>query len=338
MPTRGSPISGMRLQTLLTTYRASRRQGGLPAVSQRRRRPRAASQARRAAARGLPARVMPLEVFHIASLGIDRPARARSRYGASRSRFSRPGAEAPEYLEALKRRWAIAQTDPDRAGLWRRATSRLSRRTTSPSSRARTLVTGRTAGCAAAGVRSTCRTKSARRSISCSITCRSTRREPQRARSRCRPARRSARIERRHSRRCTLCMACVGACPEGALLDCQGAAAAEVHRAQLRAVRLVREDLPGRRDRAGAAAAAHHGRRKRRVVLNEARSRSRACAAASRLATRQMIDNMLAGSPAIPCSAKRGALERLQMCADCRVIDLMQNAKRWLRAPTSNER
>ena len=54
---------------------------------------------------------------------------------------------------------------------------------------------------------------------------------------------------------CTLCKACIGACPESALLDSPETPRAALHRAQLRAVRPVREHLPRGRDRAGAAAA-----------------------------------------------------------------------------------
>ena len=70
-------------------------------------------------------------------------------------------------------------------------------------------------------------------------------------------------------------------------------AAAQLHRAQLRAVRAVREDLPRGRDHARAAARCSTPEATQPRVLNEDRGRSTACAAASRSATSSMIDNML---------------------------------------------
>ncbi|UCH52984.1 MAG: hypothetical protein JSW09_10410, partial [Pseudomonadota bacterium] len=42
-------------------------------------------------------------------------------------------------------------------------------------------------------------------------------------------------------------------------------------------------------------------------------------------ATRQMIDNMLGRLASHSMFATAGAQQRLQMCADCRVIDMMEN-------------
>ena len=84
--------------------------------------------------------------------------------------------------------------------------------------------------------------------------------------------------------KCTMCLACVGACPEGALLDAKDKPQLQVHRAQLRAVRAVREDLPRGRDHARAAAAAHAGGEAAGRAERD-RARSPACAAASRSPT-----------------------------------------------------
>ena len=71
----------------------------------------------------------------------------------------------------------------------------------------------------------------------------------------------------------------------------------QVHRAQLRAVRAVREDLPGGRDQPRAAAAARAGRRRRPVVLNEDKVVRTACAAASRSRTSASSTTWSGGSP-----------------------------------------
>ena len=59
-------------------------------------------------------------------------------------------------------------------------------------------------------------------------------------------------------------------------------------------------------------------------VLNEAQPFN--CVRCSRpFGTRQMIDNMTARLSAHSMFAGGVALRRLQMCADCRVVDMMEN-------------
>jgi ferredoxin len=125
--------------------------------------------------------------------------------------------------------------------------------------------------------------------------------------------------------RCTLCMACVGACPESALLDSK-------ERPQLRFIerncvqcglceKTCPEDAIALSPRLLLARQA-----KAETVLNEAESF--ACIKCGKpFATRQMIDNMLGRLGTHAMFSAAGALERLKMCADCRVIDLMQNAQ-----------
>ena len=67
-----------------------------------------------------------------------------------------------------------------------------------------------------------------------------------------------------------MCLACVGACPEGAILDNRRGAAAALHRDEVRPVRHLREDLPRARDHARAAALPRAPRREQPRVLNEA--------------------------------------------------------------------
>jgi hypothetical protein len=42
--------------------------------------------------------------------------------------------------------------------------------------------------------------------------------------------------------------------------------------------------------------------------------------------TKQMVDGMLAKLGQHSMFAQPGALDRIKMCADCRVVDLLQNA------------
>ena len=122
---------------------------------------------------------------------------------------------------------------------------------------------------------------------------------------------------------CTLCKACIGACPEAALLDAQDAP-------QLRfierncvqcglcadtcpedAIRLVPRLLLG-------------AQAKQAVVLNEAEAFN--CVSCGKpFGTKAMIDAMLVKVGGHSMFAGGGALKRLQMCADCRVVDMVSN-------------
>jgi len=119
---------------------------------------------------------------------------------------------------------------------------------------------------------------------------------------------------------CTLCKACIGACPEAALLDSPEAP-------QLRfierncvqcglcektcpedAIRLVPRLLFG-------------AQAKEAVVLNEAEPFN-CVRCAKPFGTKRMVDNMIGKLGTHSMFAAGGALKRLQMCGDCRVIDM----------------
>ena len=121
---------------------------------------------------------------------------------------------------------------------------------------------------------------------------------------------------------CTLCLACVGACPEGALL-------AGSDRPQLQFIerncvqcglceKTCPENAFSLRPRLLLDKQA-----KSAVVLNEAQPFN--CVRCNKpFGTKSMIDNMLGRLTTHSMFASGAALQRLQMCADCRVIDLME--------------
>ncbi|HEX5094303.1 MAG TPA: 4Fe-4S binding protein [Burkholderiales bacterium] len=124
---------------------------------------------------------------------------------------------------------------------------------------------------------------------------------------------------------CTLCKACIGACPEAALLDAPETPALRfIERNCVQcglcertcpedAIRLVPRLLLG-------------AQAKSPVVLNEAEPFN--CIRCGKpFGTKQMVDNMLGKLDAHSMFAGEGALKRLQMCGDCRVVDMMQNTK-----------
>lgn len=122
---------------------------------------------------------------------------------------------------------------------------------------------------------------------------------------------------------CTLCLSCVGACPESALLDTPDHPRLRfiekncvqcglcVNTCPEDAIRLVPRLLLT-------------PQAKEAVTLNEAEPFN--CTRCGKpFGTRQMVDNMTAKLGGHSMFAAQGALKRLMMCADCRVIDMMEN-------------
>ena len=105
------PDLGARLKTAARHLPRRRRQGRVHPVPRRRRRAGDALLAlRRGKAKGLPARVIPMECFHVASIGIDLMLGAMA-YGASaRSASWSTEKTAEGYVAALKRQMGYAET------------------------------------------------------------------------------------------------------------------------------------------------------------------------------------------------------------------------------------
>jgi len=125
--------------------------------------------------------------------------------------------------------------------------------------------------------------------------------------------------------KCTMCLACVGSCPESAILD--NPEVPQVRFIERNCVQcgICEKTCPERAialtPRLDLTRAAREPR-----VLNEARIV--ACAKCGKpLGTEQMIGAMLARLAGHSMFAAPGALDRLKMCADCRVVDLWQSGK-----------
>jgi len=124
---------------------------------------------------------------------------------------------------------------------------------------------------------------------------------------------------------CTMCLACVGSCPEGAILD-------NVERPQLRFIesRCVQCGICAKTCPEDAISLVPgldltpEARQPR--VLNEAAIVG--CARCGKpLGTEKMIGAMLARLAGHSMFSAPGALDRLRMCADCRVVDLIHTEK-----------
>jgi ferredoxin len=122
---------------------------------------------------------------------------------------------------------------------------------------------------------------------------------------------------------CTLCKACIGACPEGALLDSPEAP-------QLRFIErnCVQCGLCEKTCPESAIALIPRlllgPKAKEPITLNEAEPFN--CVRCGKpFGTRRMVENMTGKLGAHSMFAGGGALKRLQMCGDCRVVDMMDS-------------
>jgi ferredoxin len=118
-------------------------------------------------------------------------------------------------------------------------------------------------------------------------------------------------------------MACVGACPESALHDGRDRPMLKFIERNCVQCGLCEVTCP---ENAIALSprlllSAHA---KQEVVLNEAEPFN--CVRCGKpFGTRQMVDAMLGKLGGHSMFAAGGSLRRLQMCADCRVVDMMEN-------------
>ncbi len=123
---------------------------------------------------------------------------------------------------------------------------------------------------------------------------------------------------------CTLCMACVGACPEGALLDSKDTPQLKFIERNCVQCGLCLKTCP--ENAITLAPRLLLGKQaKAEVVLNKAEPFN--CVRCDKpFGTQQMITSMLGRLRTHSMYSGDQALRRLQMCADCRVIDMMENA------------
>jgi ferredoxin len=309
------PELGARVKAMLATYREA---GGKDAclLFHDAAEGRAAVMALGRRGKGLPARVIPVECFHAASIGIDLMLGALA-CGASQVCVLTTDRTADTYAAALARQMGIAQAIAGGLGyegehfalidaaaleakLWALRPARAPQQP------------------AAFNLSAEKRT-----SLDFAIE-HLARQAPQAPEEIALPAGAPFGALAVDKAACTLCKACIGACPEAALLD-----APDYPRLRFierncvqcglcadtcpeSAIRLVPRLLLG-------------AQAKNPATLNEAEPFN--CVRCGKpYATKAMIDAMLGKVAGHSMFAAGGALKRLQMCADCRVVDMM-NAK-----------
>jgi ferredoxin len=303
----GVPDMGLRLKAALATYREA---GGRDAciLFHDAREGRAAVLELGRRGKGLPARVIPMEVFHAASVGMDLMLGALA-YGASQVVVLSTEKVADSYVAALKRQMGYAQAIV--GGLGYAGTHF---RLITASDEVWELSPAATVGKAAGFNLS----PDKRTSLEFAIDHLARDRQIQEIRL---PAGAPFGALAVNKAACTLCKACIGACPESALLDSPELPSLRfIERNCVQcglcadtcpedAIRLVPRLLLG-------------AQAKEPVTLNEAQPFH--CVRCGKpFGTRQMVDNMLGKLSGHAMFA--GGVRRLQMCGDCRVVDMMEN-------------
>jgi ferredoxin len=264
---------------------------------------------------GVPGRVIPMALHHTASTGIDVWLAAIA-YGAAGVTVCMTGAEAPQYAAALDTQMRIAETVLEGLGYAGPHFQLL--RVSAPEELAVALQHA-PRGEAPAEMASFNLAADKRNSLDYALD-HLFRHAPQPAQEVALPAGAPFGAITVNKASCSLCMACVGACPSSAIMDTPTAP-------QLRFVEqnCVQCGLCANTCPENAIALvprmAFGDIRKQTVVLNE--SQPFHCIRCNKaFGTVHMIENMLGRLS--QHSAFAGHLDRLRMCGDCRVIDMMQ--------------
>ena len=267
---------------------------------------------------GLPARALPLEAWHVASIGLDLMLPAIA-YGASQLVVLSAGAEDREYLAALRAQMQVGEAIL--AGLGRPGRHFAVIEAHDADSLARAFASLEPAPeCAPPAAFAPSDDK--RTSIEFAVD-HLAKLAPSPVAEIALPqgaAWGEVSVDRD---KCTMCMACVGACPESALMD-------GVDRPMLKFVErncvqcglceaTCPEDAIALSPRLLLGAPAREAR-----LLNETQP-FRCIRCDKPFGTRQMIEAMLGRLASHGMFSRPEALRRLQMCGDCRVVDMMSS-------------
>ncbi len=279
---------------------------------------RALLAAAAAAGRGLPARVLPLETWSIASTGLDimLPAIA---FGASQVVVLAAGADDADEMAALEAQMAIGQAIL--AGLGYAGVHFALIRAADPVALQGAFE--RLAPAAAPAAPATFLVGNDKRTTIEFAVEHLARLAPGKVDEIALPAGAPFGEVRLDQAKCTMCMACVGACPESALMD--GVDVPLVKFLERNCVQCglceatCPEDAISLAPRLLLTPAAREAR-----VLNETQPFH--CVSCNKpFGTRQMVEAMMGRLATHSMFAGGAGLRRLQMCADCRVVDMMKS-------------
>ncbi|MBI2227210.1 MAG: 4Fe-4S binding protein [Betaproteobacteria bacterium] len=306
---------GLRIKTVLQTYRDA---GGAGAClllhNPTDGRELIVRLARRG--KGLPAHVIPLEVYHVASLGLDLML-ASIALGAAQFAILSSGSEPAEYLAALRRELGFAQEIMSALGygdghfrvIVARDAADLEREVWS-------LGNPRAAPPAAFNL------FNAKRTTLDFVFDHLVKHAPVPKEELALSSGAPYGMVLVDKQKCTMCLACVGACPEAALLDAKDTPQLRFIERNCVQCGLCEKTCPEDAIRLSPRLLLTK-QATQPVVLNEAEVFN--CIRCGKpFGTKRLIENMLGRLSTHSMFPTPESLRRLQMCADCRVIDLMQ--------------
>jgi ferredoxin len=309
---------GERIRTLLRTYASAGGRDAALVLHAADGRSVLAQLARRG--RGLPARMMPVEVHHVASVGIDLWLAALA-HGATQVGVLLTGAEAPQYREALAFQMRIADAIANALGYQGEHFRLLD----GADAATRDEAVWRWPPALGPRVAATFAfTDEKRRTLALAFDHLGQHAPVPQARI---PLPQGAPFGGLAVNReaCTLCLACVGACPESALLDHAESPKLRFIESQCVQCGICASTCPEHAITLVPQLDLTPEARTPRV-LNEAAIF--ACIACGKpLGTQKMIESMLARLAGHSMFAEPGALDRLRMCADCRVVHLIKHER-----------
>ena len=299
------PDMGARLKTALATYRDA---GGKDAciVFHDAAEGRSTLLAYARKGKGLPGRVIPLECFHVASIGMDLMLGAMA-YGASQISILITDKTAESYVGALRRQMGYAETIVNALGYAGKHFSLIE----NPGDLWELAPAATVAKAAGFNL-------SAEKRTTLDFALDHLARHE--SKTVALPAGAPFGALAVNKQTCTLCKACIGACPESALIDSTETPSLRfierncvqcglcVNTCPENAITLVPRLLIGKEA-------------KEAVTLNEAEPFN-CVRCAKPFGTRQMVENMLGKLGGHSMFA--GGTRRLQMCGDCRVVDMME--------------
>ncbi len=305
---------GAQLKTLLNTYRlSSKGHGETPTVLFHNATDgRDLLVALATTGKGIPANMLPLETWHVASTGLDVLMGAIA-YGAGHVAIVAAGSEAPQYLIALKREMTLAQLILNELGFAGTHFSLIQ-----APGEVDQIAAGQTVPVPAGFNLSNDKRSTLEFAIEHLL-----RHAPVKKEEIALPAGSLFGSIQVNTQTCTLCMACAGACPESALMD--GADYPRLKFLERNCVQcgLCEKTCPENAITLNPRLLLTEARKKE-TVLNESEPFN--CISCGKaLGTRLMIDNMLGKLAGHSMFQGDGQLKRLQMCADCRVVDMMSN-------------
>lgn len=271
-----------------------------------------------AAGHGLPARALPLETWHVASIGLDilLPAIA---FGASQVVILASGSEDREYLRALREQMAIGQTVLTALGYGGNHFAVIDVADASAIGRA---FGGIAPAMGPAAPATFVLSNDKRTAIEFALE-HLVKHAPTRPEAVALPAGAPWGEIAVDKSKCTMCMACVGACPSSALMD--GVDEPQLKFLERNCVQcgLCASTCPEDAITLSARLLLTPAVREARL-LNETQPFH--CVSCQKpFGTRQMVEAMTGRLAGHSMFAGGEALRRLQMCADCRVVDMMKS-------------